>query len=61
MTPWEKLREKQRKERIKLVLDQLKKSNNKSQCANALGISRQRLNGFMSEHKINYSEGGNNE
>ena len=53
MTPWEKLGEKHRKERIKLVLDHLKKYRNKSQTAKALGISRQRLNGFIVDHKLN--------
>jgi len=58
MTPWEKLGEKHRKERIKLVIDNLKKHSNKSQTAKALGISRQRLNGFIVDHKLNIEGDG---
>ena len=58
MTPWEKLSEKHRKERIKLVLDNLKKYSNKSQTAKSLGIRRQRLNGFIVDHKLNIEKDG---
>lgn len=52
MTPWEKLSENHKKAQIKLIKQQLEKNKSKVQAANAIGISRQRLNGLLVEHNI---------
>lgn len=52
MTLWEKLSENYKKAQIKLIKQQLEKNKTKVQAANAIGISRQRLNGLLVEHNI---------
>ncbi len=52
MTPWDKLSENHKKAQIKLIKQQLEKNKSKVQAANAIGISRQRLNGLLVEHNI---------
>jgi len=52
MTLWEKLSENHKKAQIKLIKQQLEKNKSKVEAANAIGISRQRLNGLLVEHNI---------
>tara|TARA_B100001063_G_C16632028_1_gene486319 strand:- start:405 stop:581 length:177 start_codon:yes stop_codon:yes gene_type:complete len=52
MTLWEKLSENHKKAQIKLIKQQLEKNKSKVLAANAIGISRQRLNGLLVEHNI---------
>ena len=52
MNMWEKLNKDHKKAQVKLVKDQLKKNPSKADAARAIGISRQRLNGFIVDNGI---------
>jgi DNA-binding NtrC family response regulator len=52
MTMWEKLNKNHKNAQIKLIKEQLQKNKSKVETAKAIGISRQRLNGLLVQHKI---------
>jgi transcriptional regulator with PAS, ATPase and Fis domain len=52
MTLWKQLSQNYKHAQITLIKEQLEKNKNKSQAAKAIGISRQRLNGLLVQHKI---------
>lgn len=52
MTLWQQLSQNYKQAQIALIKEQLEKCESKAQAAKAIGISRQRLNGLLVQHKI---------